>query len=351
MPAAQRLSLARGGARTFREGQMLVFPVTLLVVVPTAIVPRPDACRSRPALVPCRIGLALRDGLEGDLSTLGALMVASHLGHPWLALTRVGRILDAEKVLSGDSKADAHSRASAPRVRWSQVIMFMYLVVGTGQRWDLEAGMWFTFWPLPAFVSRSRPCAAAAGERRPPRSARPAAPHPARPRRSLVVPAITAGKLLLDLQMEVLPIPGGAADLGLGSLDIPRRARPCPSPHLAGVMEERFPALLEAMKRDWRWPRTGWQALFFGLIHLNIYRLALTAILGALLAALALRTRASSRPSSCTSPTTGSPCSVDAPKDPAPRTSGSPCTSTGGLVRPCAVGRDPGAPRPSSSDG
>ena len=96
--------------------------------------------------------------------------------------------------------------------------------------------------------------------------------------------------------MEVLPIPGGAADLGLGSLDIPGGVLGLVfflsiSP---GIMEELLfrGALLESMKRDWRWPRIlGWQALFFGLIHLNIYRLAPTAILGALLAALALRTR------------------------------------------------------------
>ena len=301
------LCLACGGARTFREGQMLVFPVTLLVVVPTAIVLRPDASLTAIwALVPfAGSALALRDGLEGDLvPSLGALMVASHLGYTWLALTRVGRILDAEKVLSGDSKADAHLREASGRhaVRWSfAAVMFMYLVAGTVQRWDLEAGMWFTFWAfLPAFALT----VAAFAPRRPGERRRLhealglRLPHPAHVLGALlVVPAITAGaRKLLDWQMEVLPIPGGAADLGLGSLDIPGGVLGLVfflsiSP---GVMEELLfrGALLEAMKRDWRWPRIlGWQALFFGLIHLNIYRLAPTAILGALLAALALRTR------------------------------------------------------------
>ena len=96
--------------------------------------------------------------------------------------------------------------------------------------------------------------------------------------------------------MEVLPIPGGAAELEFDSLGIPGGLFGLVfflsiSP---GIMEELLfrGALLESMKRDWRWPRIiGWQALFFGLIHLNIYRLAPTAILGALLAGLALRTR------------------------------------------------------------
>ena len=153
------LCLACGGARTFREGQMLVFPVTLLVVVPTAIVLRPDASLTAIwALVPfAGSALALRDGLEGDLvPSLGALMVASHLGYTWLALTRVGRILDAEKVLGGDAKADAHLREASGRhaLRWSfAAVMFMYLVAGTVQRWDLQVGLWFTFWAfLPAFA-------------------------------------------------------------------------------------------------------------------------------------------------------------------------------------------------------
>ncbi len=311
LPACALLSavlcLACGGARTFREGQMLVFPVTLLVVVPTAIVLRPDASLTAIwALVPfAGSALALRDGLEGDLvPSLGALMVASHLGYTWLALARVGRILDAEKVLGGDSKADAHLREASARhaVRWSfAAVMFMYLVAGTVQRWNLQVGMWFTFWAfLPAFAL----AVATLAPRRP--GERPRLhealglrlPHPAHVLGALLlVPALAAGaRMLLEWQMEVLPIPGGAADLELGGLGIPGGVFGlvfflCISP---GIMEELLfrGALLESMKRDWRWPRIiGWQALFFGLIHLSVYRLAPTAILGALLAALALRTR------------------------------------------------------------
>lgn len=301
------LCLACGGARTFREGQMLVFPVTLLVVVPTAIVLRPDASLTAIwALVPfAGSALALRDGLEGDLvPSLGALMVASHLGYTWLALTRVGRILDAEKVLGGDAKADAHLREASGRhaLRWSfAAVMFMYLVAGTVQRWDLQVGLWFTFWAfLPAF-------ALAVAFLAPRRTGEPRRlqealglrlPHPAHVLGALlIVPALAAGaRRLLEWQMEVLPIPGGAAELEFDSLGIPGGLFGLVfflsiSP---GIMEELLfrGALLESMKRDWRWPRIiGWQALFFGLIHLNIYRLAPTAILGALLAGLALRTR------------------------------------------------------------
>ncbi|MEL6907256.1 MAG: ABC transporter permease subunit, partial [Planctomycetota bacterium] len=91
-----------GGARTFREGQMLIFPVTLLVIVPTSIVLQPEASLDPLwACVPfAGAALGLRDGLEGDLSLpLAALVVASHLGWTWLALGRLAGVLDAERVL------------------------------------------------------------------------------------------------------------------------------------------------------------------------------------------------------------------------------------------------------------
>lgn len=301
------LCLVCGGAKTFREGQMLVFPVTLLVMVPTAIVLRPDASLTALwAVIPfAGSALALRDGLEGDLVPgLGALMVASHLGYTWLALTRVGRILDAEKILGGDAKADAHLRKASGRhaVGWGfAAVMVMYLVAGSVQRWNLHAGLWFTFWVfLPVFALTvawlaPRPEGA-------PRQLLPALglrlPHPAHVLGGLlIVPAlVVAARALLEWQLEVLPLPGGGGDAGLGidALGIPGGTLGLVfflaiSP---GLLEELLfrGSLLESMKRDWRWPRIlAWQALYFGLIHLSVYRLAPTAILGALLAALALR--------------------------------------------------------------
>ena len=61
-----------------------------------------------------------------------------------------------------------------------------------------------------------------------------------------------------------------------------------------GLVEELLfrGSLLSAMRKDWRWPRIlAWQALYFALVHASIYRLLPTGILGALLAAIALRSR------------------------------------------------------------
>lgn len=303
------LCLVCGGARTFREGQMLVFPVTLIVIVPTTIVLRPDASLTALwAMVPfAGSALALRDGLEGDLSgPLAALMVASHLGFTWLALTRVGRILDAEKILggAGDAKAEGHLRKAAGRhaMGWGfAAVMTMYLVAGSVQRWNMEWGLWFTFWVfLPVF-------ALAVALLAPRREGEPfrlrealglRLPHPAHLAGALlIVPALALGaRTLLEWQMKVLPIPGGGLDVDPSALGLPEGTFwlvffLALSP---AVFEELLfrGALLESMKRDWRWPRIlAWQAVYFGLIHLSIYRILPTAILGALLAGLALRTR------------------------------------------------------------
>lgn len=303
------LCLVCGGAKTFREGQMLVFPVTLLVIVPTAIVLRPDASLTALwALIPfAGSALALRDGLEGDLVPgLGALMVASHLGYTWLALTRVGRILDAEKILGGDAKADAHLRKASGRhaMGWGfAAVMVMYLVAGSVQRWNLHAGLWFTFWVfLPVFTYAAARLAPVRDGERPSLASSIGLrlPHPAHVVGALLlVPALAlAARHLLEWQLDVLPLPGGGAggDVGIDALGIPGGTLGllfflCISP---GIMEELLfrGALLESMKRDWRWPRIlAWQALYFGLIHLSVYRLLPTAILGALLAAVTLRAR------------------------------------------------------------
>ena len=233
--------------------------------------------------------------------------------------------------------------------------MFMYLVAGTVQLGPrgrdvvhllgLPAGAL----TVAAFAPR-RP-----GERQPPRSARPAAPHPAHVLGALlVVPAITAGaRKLLDWQMEVLPIPGGAADLGLGSLDIPGGVLGLVfflsvSP---GIMEELLfrGALLEGMKRDWRWPRIlGWRPLLRPdpPQHLRLAdrhpgraagsaRPANQGVVPAILVHITYNglTVLGGR----------------AEEDPRRERVAHRARPSGGLVRPCAVGRDPGARSSRSS--
>ena len=313
------MCLVCGGARTFREGQLLVFPVTLLVLVPTSIVLRPEASLTAFwAFVPfAGSALALRDGLEGDLKlSLAALVMVTHVGWTWLALSRLGRILDAERILGGggDSKSEGHLNQASARhgVRWGfAVVMTVYLIAGSVQRWDLEAGLWFTFWMLlPAFaflIAWTAPRRRAPNEPEEPRDLigylglRPAGLVPLVAHVGgalLLVPMLVRGAIALgQWQREVLPLPPGAEEAmeGMGGI---MEMSPfwlfffmALSP---GIFEELVfrGSLLSAMKRDWRWPKViAWQALYFALVHASVYRLLPTGILGALLAGIALRSR------------------------------------------------------------
>lgn len=304
------LCLVCGGARTFREGQMLVFPVTLLVIVPTSIVLRPEASLTAMwALVPfAGAGLALRDGLEGDLSIpLAMLMVVGHLAWTALALSRLARVLDAERILGGggDEQAEGHLRQANARhaVRWGfALVMAFYLIAGSVQRQNMTFGLWFTFWFfLPAFAIaivwfQPRP----EGEpRRLLDSLNLRAPKPSHLLGAvLLAPALARGAtLLFDWQQRVIPLPQGAEE----TLESMANTLPQSTFWLLfffafspGVFEELVfrGAMLRNMERDWRWPRIVlWQALYFGIIHTSIYRLLPTGILGAVLAGIALRSR------------------------------------------------------------
>ena len=304
------LCLVCGGARTFREGQLLVFPVTLLVIVPTSIVLRPEASLTAMwALVPfAGAGLALRDGLEGDLSLpLAMLMVVGHLGWTALALSRLARVLDAERILGGggDKEAEGHLRQANARhaVRWGfALVMSFYLIAGSIQRWNMTFGLWFTFWLfLPAFALaivwfQPRPSGEA---RRILDSLNLRAPKLAHLLGAvLLAPALARGAtLLFNWQQRVLPLPAGAEE----TLESMANTLPQGTFWLLfffafspGVFEELVfrGAMLRNMERDWRWPKIVlWQALYFGIIHTSIYRLLPTGILGAVLAGIALRSR------------------------------------------------------------
>ena len=313
------LCLVCGGAKTFREGQLLVFPVTLLVIVPTSIVLRPEATLTVFwAFVPfAGSALALRDGLEGDLRlSLAALVMVTHIGWTWLALTRLGRVLDAERILGtgGDSKSESHLNQASGRhaVRWGfAVVMTVYLVAGSVQRWDMQTGMWFTFWVLlPAFalaIAWTAPRRKQLNEEKEPRDLigrLGLRPHGLLPLVAhvigalLLVPMLARGAMALgEWQRDVLPLPpgvekamesmGGLFEMSSGWLFFFLALSP-------GIFEELVfrGALLSAMRRDWRWPKViGWQALYFALVHASVYRLLPTGILGALLAGLTLRAR------------------------------------------------------------
>ncbi|MEZ6017775.1 MAG: CPBP family glutamic-type intramembrane protease [Planctomycetota bacterium] len=301
------LCLVCGKARTFREGQMMLMPVTFAVILPTAIVLRPEAQLSMlTALVPfVGSGLALREALEGDLTLLlGALVISSHALWTFLLLGRVAHMLDGERALRDGRGAEAGSLAlkAARHAQLSAfvVVMSLYLVAGAVQRADLQWGLVFTFWALlPAFalgIARLAPRRAGAGWL--PELGL-AAPRPHHVLGALLlVPALAglAGRWL-TIQLDLLPMPREALQAeGLGELFSARSTLWiffffALSP---GVFEELVfrGSILSSMRRGMAtWKVIALQGVWFALAHASVYRLVPTFVLGAMFAAIALRAR------------------------------------------------------------
>lgn len=291
-------------ARSFREGQNLILPLTLVTALLAAPVMidrvRLDALL---ALVPVLGGaLGFRDALAGTLTPgLGALaFAASALWTVWIA-RRVGGLLDAERLLrtaAVASETAARRLQSRRALAWgAAAVLVVYVVGGLLQAAHLELGLAATLWILALGMGllAVRGTAERAGE-----SIGQAlwirAPHPAHALGALcLAPGLAHGALwLAEQQSRLLPIPQMQGDLvdSLGSL----------SPLVAfllfalspGLCEEVLfrGAVLSGLRRDLGPARViGWQALLFGAVHASIYRFVPTAILGAILAALTLRAR------------------------------------------------------------
>ncbi len=299
------LCLVCGRARTFREGQMLLLPVTLAVILPTAIVLRPEASLGFvSALVPfAGSGLALREALEGDLTlALGALVLASHLGWTVLLLGRVAHSLDGERALR-DGRGSEAGTLGARAARHAQlasfaVVMALYLVGGAVQRADLDVGLVVTFWALlPAaavLIARLAPRPEGALWTRELGLRLPRAAH--------VLGAVLTVPLLagvanwwLPVQLELLPMPREALEAqGLMQLFADRPAWWLAfffalSPGLWEELVFRGAILSSARRGLSAWRVVLWQGTWFALAHASVYRLAPTFVLGLLFSAIALR--------------------------------------------------------------
>jgi ABC-2 type transport system permease protein/sodium transport system permease protein len=293
-----------GRARSFREGQATLLPVLLLTLAPTAIVLQPSVQMDYLlAIIPfAGPSIALRDALRGSLQ-LGPVIVMtiSHLFWSGIVLSRLASILDAERVLGGaDTESESGARQLQARhsLRWGFIgVLAVYVIGGWLQSRGLQSGMILTLWVLlPAltlFCAMRRPT----GE-------------PLTERLGLRVPAWNAalGAVLLApclaflakhfsaFQQKLLPMPEGALPVDMdtwmtnastGTLFFLFALSP-------GICEELFfrGAVLHGMRRDLPALKVVmWQALLFGAVHASIYRLAPTAILGALLALITLRAR------------------------------------------------------------
>ena len=302
------LCLFCGRARTFRQGQLTIFPILIVAALPTAVALQPQVELSLLlAAVPFTgPALAMRDVLRGELALLPTVvMVVSHLGWTWLALSRLGSVLDAERVLStADTDAEGALRHASSRhgLRWGFfAVLTIYVVGGDLQRRSLPWGLFLTLWvvlPLLALAcsirARRRGGGALASEwrLRAPRAAHLIGALLLAPGAVFVI-----REWVLPLELRFLPLPSSAA--GAGELVATLTGMSTPlllflvavSP---GIWEEVFfrGAMLSSLARDLRPTRAVlWQALFFAAAHASIHRLVPTGLLGIAFGVLTLRAR------------------------------------------------------------
>lgn len=296
------LCLISARARSFREGQHYVFPLVLLSMAPAslAMVDRVEL-NWLLALVPIgNAALAFRDTLSGNLA-LGpaalAFVVSAGLGA--LTVKRLAVVLDAERLLStrGSEEERAARRMDANHaLRWAFVaIALVYVLGGWMQAQDLVVGLTLTLGVLVPLLALG--CGLGARKRAGTslvaalRLGPPSVLHVAGA--LLLAPAMAAlARAIFELQQKVLPVPTTLVISGIEDLGGPALfALLCLLP---GVAEELFfrGAVLFGLARDLRPRRVVlWQALLFGAVHASLHRFVPTAVLGAVLAAIALRAR------------------------------------------------------------
>lgn len=299
------LAFVSGHAKSFREGQHYIVPLNLVAMLPAAIAMMPDVALD-PLLAAVPItgpALALRDALSGNLRLgLGLWMFIANTLWAHLVLRRLARILDAERIFqSADTSREQEARNTRSRAarRWAfTTILLVYVVGGTLQAENLILGLLVTLWVLiPAMTFFSaRAHAREAGWREALGLRLPSLQHALGA--VLVAPALGwLTSIAIEWQARVLPMPSSVAR-SMEHLDGIAEFHPALVIFLLaispGICEELFfrGANLAALKRDLSPGRVIlWQALLFGLVHASIYRFLPTAVLGALLAALTLRTR------------------------------------------------------------
>ncbi len=296
-----------GRARSFREGQHYVLPLSLGCMVPCVLATQPTveldlflACL--PLAGPA---LAFRDAMVGKLSTGPGIFAFVSTGvYAVLALRYLGSLLDGEKVLAGRSTAAENAQRrvqSRKALAWGFTgVLGVYLVGGLIQSWHMAWGLAATLWlllPFLAFYSVSG-TARRAGE---------SIPHALGLRMpsplhlvgaALLAPALARlAAAWIGWQQKVLPLPSSMTDSALLPEEITSLSPLMLFLLMAfspGICEELFfrGAVLSGLRRDFAvWKVALWQALLFGAVHASIYRFAPTAMLGALLAIVTLRSR------------------------------------------------------------
>ena len=301
------LALNSARARSFREGQQVLLPLSILLLVPAGVAGATSLeLDALTALVPLLgASLGVRDAVRGVLEPgPGLLMALASCAWAALVLRHLARTLDAERILQSagndDELAWRHVQSRTALRHGVLAVAATYVIGGWLQSrapiGGLVATLWLLFPVLTLFAVR--PVARRAGE-----SLRRALwLHLPTARQALgaalLAPAVTlATRSLMELQEQWAPLPSSfarAAEASFGLDELSPFALVFVFALSPGICEELLfrGALLSGMRRDLpAWRIVLWQAALFGAVHASIYRLVPTALVGGLLAALVLRTR------------------------------------------------------------
>ena len=292
-------------ARSYREAQTYLLPLTLVVLVPVGMAAAPQIeLSSVVAVVPiANVALATREAVVGKLA-FGplALVLVSTCGYAAIMLRKAAQLLTREDVvlviepapLATDASVEGRQRRALAFGCVS--LLWIYLSSGWLQsgRLDMLVGLALTLWGavlIPAFLYplvSKRPFARTLGLRRP------------RVTSLLVVlPMALASTIVvtwyMQLQEMFLPFPtalGEAMEKMLSFDEV--------SPLLVFAVIALSPGICEeflwrgAFQGDYAARGKWWRTVlvvgfFFGVFHFSIYRFMPTFIVGCLLAGVRLR--------------------------------------------------------------
>lgn len=290
-------------ARTYREAQTTLMPLTLaaLALTAPATMPGVELVPTLAAVPLVGSALAMREALAGNLTLLPAVLsiVASGTA-AWFALARVGRLLDLESVLQhGDTEAEGALRQRrARRAMWfGWLAVFAIYFVGSWLQsrslaWGLAATLWGLALGLALVLahlcakedrsSLATPLGLARAGGWPAWAAVPFA----------VVGLAGLAGILVTWQSQVMPLPPGFGAQIEGLVEFGPALGLFLLALTPGVCEELLfrGAVQSGLQRDWS-PRRAilWQAALFALAHASIHRFVPTFTIGVFLGFLRWR--------------------------------------------------------------
>ncbi len=287
------LVLASARARTFREGQQLLFPLTMASAIPAGVAGSVDvALDPWTALLPVfGPSLALRDALRGSVSGFSfVLCAAAQLGWTALCLRALPRVLDAERIFSTTSTEEEQTQRqvqSRSALMWGLFgVIATYMIGGWVQARAPILGLVLTLWLLLPGVAWL--CARGVARRAREGLASVLALRPARA--SLLVGAVLVAPGLafamrewIHWQQKLLPLPARAQEGSefLLELSLPLLlALVAVSPAVGEELLFRG-AVLGGLRRDQKpFKALLVQALLFAAAHASIHRFLPTLFVG-----------------------------------------------------------------------